>query len=98
MQTLSRMIQSISHPSPHNATSVLMLMLAVWGIPSMLMLLVPAFIWHFTGQLSVGWFASAVIGLFLLLAYGRFVAVFIGIYNGEDWLREQWEQILRKIS
>lgn len=96
MNALVKVLRFIANPPPQSANNVLMLVVLFWGVPSLTMLLVPAFMWSSGTQLSVGWFASAVVGLFLLLAYTRFVVAFIGLCNGEDWLRDQWEQFLRK--
>lgn len=81
--------QALVNPRPEHANRSLMLVVALWGLPSFAMLVVPAIIWHMDGRMSVPMFACSVAGLVLMLAYGRFVIDFIGRYNGENWLRDQ---------
>lgn len=89
MKTIIEAFNRAINPPPHQANSVLWLIFLLWGLPSLAMLLVPAYKWQAEGTLSVGWFSCSVFGLILQLAYVRFAIAFIGKYNGDNWLREQ---------
>lgn len=89
MKALKSVYHAVFNPSPEHASRSLLLVVVFWGLPSLAMLLVPAFMWQSDQQISVPMFACMAFGLILLLAYGRFVIDFIKRYNGENWMRDQ---------